>query len=199
MEGRPLMIIFLGNGDSVKRYADVIEGSKNDRDIVVSCQYPFKAPDSLLRNFTCVNIHYGELPYFAGCNPIFWQIALSDHAGVTLHYMDSSFDSGDIIDTHIVPTGNCTADELYEYLANAGKEMFLRNYKGILDGTAPRKKQDLSKRTYYKKSDVDFDRMKTLNSFDDRSVRAIHFKGKQQPIIKIGGRKYELRCCNSSL
>lgn len=193
------MIIFLGNQDSTDRYSDLIQQSRSDRDIVVSCQYPFKVPSSLTRNFTCVNIHYGELPYYAGCNPIFWQIATNDHAGVTLHYMDDNFDSGDIIATDIVPTGNCTADQLYEYLANAGKELLIKHYEGILDGTAPRKKQDLSKRKYYSKYDVNFERMKRIPSMDDKMIRALHFEGKQHPIVKIGGNDYELRCCNTSL
>jgi methionyl-tRNA formyltransferase len=190
------MIIFLGNDEL---YRDMIEDSKDDRDIVVSCQYRHLVPKSLIDSFTCVNIHYGSLPYFAGCNPIYWQIMKGHTAGVTLHYMDENFDSGDIIDMWECPIGSMNADELYEVLARHGKELFKKHYKGILNNTAPRKKQDLTFRSYHNKRDVDFSKEKNCSILDDRRIRAVHFKGKQYPTIEVSGRKYDLVCCDASL
>lgn len=188
------MIIFLGNGHSLNLYKDIIESTKDIKpDIVVSCQYPFLVPESLINSHTCVNIHYGELPFYAGCNPVFWQLLEDDHAGVTLHYMDKGFDSGDIIDTSVFPTYRMTADEVYEELARRGKELFQKHFGGILTNTAPRLKQDLSFRKYKNKKDVNFDVVKNVQTLDDRRIRAVHFKEKQYPMVEVGGRKYELR------
>lgn len=188
------MIIFLGNGHSLELYKDVIESTKNTRpDIVVSCQYPFIVPESLIKSHTCVNIHYGELPFYAWCNPIFWQLIEDDHAGVTLHYMDEKFDSGDIIEKYNFPTSKMTADEVYKECARAGLELFKKHFSGILKGTAPRKKQDLSFRKYKNKSDVNFESAKRIPELDDKKIRALHFSGKQYPIIEVSGRQYELR------
>lgn len=188
------MIIFLGNGLSLELYRDILESTRGTKpDIVLSCQYPFKVPDSLLKSHVCVNVHYGELPRYAGCNPVFWQVYKDTFAGVTLHYMDENFDSGDIIEVSSFPIGKMTADEVYEELARRGKQVFMKHYKGILDGTAPRRKQDLEKREYYNKSDIDFKRMREIQELDDKRIRAVHFKGKQYPIISVEGRNYELR------
>lgn len=190
------MIIFLGNTHSNKLYEKIIENSKkDDKDIVVSCQYPFLVPESLLNNYTCVNIHYGLLPIYAGCNPVFWQMVEGDTAGVTLHYMDKGFDSGDIIDTFEIPTCGMVANEVYEELADRGRELFLRHYEGILNGTAPREKQDLSIRQYRNKHEVNFNKVNIIPKqlCDTAIVRAVHFKDKQYPIIELSGRKFELR------
>lgn len=187
------MIIFLGNGFSLDMYQHLIENSKKDDvDIVLSVQYPHKIPDSLIKSHICVNVHYGKLPQYAGCNPIYWQLLLDDTAGATLHYVENRFDAGDIIEMYEAPCGNSTAKELYYQLAVAGREMFMRHYKNILNGTAPRRKQDLSKRQYFNKTDVNFERVKHITSLEDRQLRALNFPGKQVPIIKVGDRQYKV-------
>lgn len=194
------MIIFLGNGHSLKLYSNVIEQYKDTTpDIVVSCQYPHKVPESLLNSHTCINIHYGTLPFYAGCNPIYWQIMKDDCAGVTLHYMDKNWDSGDVIDIRQIPIGDMTADELYESLAVVGLDLFKKYLPMILNGNAPRKKQDINYRRYYPKSLLDFNKEKYCSATDDKKVRAVHFKDKQLPIIKIGNREYEISCRNTGI
>jgi methionyl-tRNA formyltransferase len=187
------MIIFLGNSHSLNLYKDLIEASKKDSpDIVVSCQYPHLIPESLIKSHTCINIHYGKLPEYAGCNPIYWQLLQEYQAGVTIHYVDKTFDSGDIIASSNIPCGNLTADECYEALAQRGMYEFSKVYKSILNGTAPRFPQDLSKRKYYNKSDVNFNHAKHVPGLYDRLIRAVSFKGKQAPIVKVGQREYKL-------
>lgn len=190
------MIIFLGNNNT-HIYKDFINKSKNDKDIVVSCQYPFRIPESLLESHICVNIHYGKLPEYAGCNPIYWQIMNGNDAGVTLHYCDKDFDSGDIIDQWICPTGNVTADQLFRGLERQGLKLLEKWYDKIIDGTAPRKKQDLKRRRYYKKDAVNFSDTECF--LNDRKLRALHFEGKQYPTANINGIAYEIRSRNTCL
>jgi methionyl-tRNA formyltransferase len=188
------MIIFLGNSHSLSLYEDLIKESKNDSpDIVVSCQYPHKIPEILINSHTCVNIHYGTLPFYAGCNPIYWQVLKDTQAGVTIHYMDKNLDSGDIINLFQIPIGGMTADEVYDSLAIIGLRQFKKFYPKILNNTAPRKKQDLSHRTYYPKNMVDFNKEKYCKLHEIKKIRAIHFKGKQYPVVTIGGHDYEVR------
>lgn len=181
------MIVFLGNSRTTKLYSDVVKGSYDDKDIVVSCQYPFKIPPSLINSHICVNIHYGRLPEYAGCNPVFWQIINGEfHAGVTLHYVDPCWDSGDIIDIGYVPIGEKTADVVYKELEKKGLELFKRYYKGILDGTCPRRPQDLKKRNYYKQGIVDWNKELDPKSPNfAREYQAYYFEGKQLPRIKL--------------
>lgn len=188
------MITFLGNSHSLSLYEGVIKASKDDLDIVVSCQYPNKVPPAIVNNNICVNIHYGILPEFAGCNPIYWQMIKGNEAGVTLHYMDNNFDSGSVIEIRKIPVHNLTADEVYEALAKLGLEMFKRHYKGILHDTAPRSPMK-GNRKYYNKTDVNFKEAKYIGKvfIDGQRVRALHFAGKQYPVVNIDGLDYELR------
>ena len=51
-----------------------------------------------LFNYNCINVHWALLPKNRGANPTQWAIIKGeDRTGVTIHYMDESLDSGDII------------------------------------------------------------------------------------------------------
>jgi methionyl-tRNA formyltransferase len=188
------MIIFLGNDSSTKLYQDLInESAKDEKDIVVSCQYRFRVPESLIKSHTCVNIHYGKLPEYRGCYPIYWQIKNDTTAGFTIHYIDKGFDTGDIIRRVEVPIGSMNASELYEGLARLAKENFKQLYKSILAGTCKSIKQDEKVAHYYDINSIDFKKEKYINSINDRDIRALYFEGKQYPTIKIGDHHYEMR------
>ena len=49
-------------------------------------------------NYGCVNIHPSLLPRYRGTSVHIWQILRGEsHSGVTIHYMNEDFDTGDII------------------------------------------------------------------------------------------------------
>jgi methionyl-tRNA formyltransferase len=116
----------------------------------------------------------------------------SDRAGVTIHKLTENFDDGDIIAQDEIPIGDLTADELYDSLEAMGKDLFLYVYKCFLQGTMKSTPQDLTRRHYYPKNMVNFYQAKYVDGLVDRKIRALSFKGKQSPIIKIGDREYSL-------
>lgn len=64
--------------------------------------------------YGCINFHPGYLPYNRGVNPNVWPIVEETPAGVTIHYMDSKIDTGDIIARKIVQIDVYdTAETLY--------------------------------------------------------------------------------------
>lgn len=180
------MIIFLGSDLTTKLYSDFVKKSYQHNDIVVSCQYGFKIPASLPQKYPCVNIHYGALPKYAGCNPVFWQIANGEQfAGVTLHYVDKDWDSGDIIEVGYVPIDNCNAEEVYNMLSIKGLELLEKHYDGIRSGFAPRTRQDLINRVYYKQGLVDWGReLDPEEPNFQRLYQAYNFPSKQEPKVK---------------
>jgi methionyl-tRNA formyltransferase len=189
------MIIFLGRDYDL--YDDIIHKSKKDKkDIVVSCQYPYKIPSSLIKSHICVNIHYGILPHYGGMYPVYWQIKNGDTAGVTIHYVDNEFDTGDIIKTWEMPHHGLTADEVYGHLRTRGRLMFEEMYRSILNGTAPKKPQNKELRRYYDKNSVNWKEtcVAKINDDDaDSNIRSFHFEGKQLPTIEINKVIYELK------
>ena len=190
------MIIFLGNDKTTEAFANTIYQSSSDKmDIVLSCQYRYRVPESLLGTHSCVNIHFGRLPEYRGCNPIYWQMKNGEkYAGVTLHYMDSNFDTGNIIDIGEVLIDNKTADEVYDALLPEAVDMFNYWKLDIVMGVAPRRQQGKGK--YYCKSFVDFSSEKYIDNLED--ANAVSYKGKQNPIININGRDWELKPYESS-
>lgn len=191
------MITFLGNGKNNHLYDDLIFKYRKAKDIIVSCQYPHLIPKNIVNcGIPVVNIHYGVLPDYRGVSPVYWQMMRSKDAGVTLHYVDEKFDTGDIIDIYSFPHFGHTAEEVYSELEKRGVELLEKWIERIIDGTAPRIKQEGG--TYYKKEDVDWSKANKVHSpffspEDIKQIFATHFEGKQYPEIQISGRTFELR------
>lgn len=79
--------------------------SKN-ADIGIVASYNKRFPKELLEatNLGFVNSHPSLLPLYRGGNPYFYPIFNNDKVtGVTLHFMDNDFDTGDIILQQTVP------------------------------------------------------------------------------------------------
>lgn len=190
------MITFLGNGKNNAVYEDLIWRNK-DKELIVSCQYPHKIPKCLIEcGIPVVNIHYGILPHYRGVAPVYHQMMRGYEVGVTLHYVDESFDTGDIIDIYSFPHHGYTADEVYKELEKRGEWLLQKWIDRIIDGTAPRRKQVGG--SYYKKDAVDWSVANKVHSpffnpDDIKQIFATHFEGKQYPEIKVGGRTFELR------
>ncbi len=71
-----------------------------DPDFIFSFQYDFILKKPILRipRRAGINLHFGPLPRYRGVSTITWQIMNGEEeTGVTLHYIDSGIDSGDII------------------------------------------------------------------------------------------------------
>lgn len=73
---------------------------KLNADIAVVCSFNYKVPKSLLDSVKdgFVNVHPSLLPKYRGANPYSAAIMNGEkETGVTLHFMDESFDTGDIV------------------------------------------------------------------------------------------------------
>lgn len=101
--------------------------------ILVSC-YARLIPQSVLSiaNVGAFNLHPSLLPLFRGPTPLFWQFreGISDF-GVTLHRMNSEFDTGNIISqTKVEMHDGINKYEATKLLANMGGKLildFIRN------------------------------------------------------------------------
>ena len=80
-----------------------------------------------------------------------WAIANGDkETGVTLHWVDEKFDTGDILLQEVIPLqpGDTITSLAYES-AQVGAEMLIRGLDLIEAGDPPRTMQDNSQATYY--------------------------------------------------
>jgi methionyl-tRNA formyltransferase len=117
-------------------------------DLIVVGGWRHLIPPDVLALAPTVGFHSAKLPEYPGRAPVPWTLLRGDrYAWNTLLYLDEGVDSGDIVDTrvHKVREGE-TPDTLYDWIASSSVDMLLANLPRLLDGTAPRHRQDMARR-----------------------------------------------------
>lgn len=124
-------------------------------DLIFSFYYRRIIPDEILKRAPggAYNLHGSLLPRYRGRAPVNWAVIMGEReSGVTLHHMTEEADRGDIVDQEIVAIGfDDTARDLYAGMAVAARAVMLRNYPLIVSGVAPRRPQDDSLATTFRR------------------------------------------------
>lgn len=98
-----------------------------------------------------VNLHMAPLPRYRGAHPENWAIINGEtEMGFTVHYLDESIDSGDVIVQDSVPI--LPEDDILSLtfkLAEAGPAMLVRALGDIAAGTVRRTPQDPAEASYF--------------------------------------------------
>lgn len=73
-------------------------------DLIISYTYRYIVSEDVIQcvNGNAVNLHISYLPYNKGANPNQWSFLENTPKGVTIHYMDATLDTGDIIAQSLV-------------------------------------------------------------------------------------------------
>ena len=102
-----------------------------------------------------INFHNSLLPRYAGLNACTWAIFNGEKEhGVTWHWMSQGVDTGDIIVQKEIPVDkSCTALQLIMACIKEGMALFEESFEEILFNRTSIP-QDLSKRLFYKKSQI---------------------------------------------
>lgn len=120
--------------------------------LIVTCAYGQLVPREILvyPEYGCINVHASLLPKLRGGAPIHRAIINGfKETGITIMHMAPSLDTGDIISQKSIEiTDTDTASTLHDKLSIMGKELLLETLPSIIDGTAPRIKQDDFESTY---------------------------------------------------
>ena len=149
-------------------------------DMIVTCAYGQIIPKELLDypKYKCINVHASLLPKLRGGAPIHHAIMDGyDKTGITIMYMDTKMDSGDIIsqkETNI--TKDDTLGTLHDRLSEMGKDLLMETLPNIISGNIKPIKQDESEVTYgynITKEDEKIDFTKTNREVDNK-VRALN-------------------------
>ena len=98
-----------------------------------------------------LNMHGSLLPKYRGRAPVNWAVINGEReTGATLHYMVEKPDAGDIVDQQAVPIlADDTALEVFGKVTVAAEIMLDRSLPRLIEGTAPRIRQDLSRGSYF--------------------------------------------------
>lgn len=121
-------------------------------DLIVTCAYGQILPNIILESprLGCINVHASLLPKLRGGAPIHHAIIDGyEKTGVTIMYMNSRMDEGDIISQREIPIEqDDTVSTLHDKLMYLGKNLLLDTLPSIIDGTNTRIKQNPTEATY---------------------------------------------------
>ena len=169
-------------------------------DFIFSFQY-----DQILKQevidtakYGAINLHFSPLPRYRGVSPI--ALAMLNHEteyGVTLHYIDPSVDTGDIISQNFfnIEALN-SASELYDLVVVKAGKLFEESIDDILSLQNSRIPQDNSKALYFPQGSIDFSANKINFNKDSNSlacwIRALLFPPFQYPVFALDDKTYEV-------
>ncbi len=135
---------------NIKKEFDALTSLKPD--IIVTLAYGQIVPKEVLDSplHGCVNLHGSLLPLYRGAAPIQWALLNGDKlTGMTLMYMDTKMDTGNMIDKKEVTIDQ---EDNYETLANKlsliSKELIESNIEYLVSGNVNSQVQDEETATY---------------------------------------------------
>ena len=112
--------------------------------ICVSC-FPHLLPPAILQlpRLGCLNVHPSLLPRFRGTAPLFWALRAGvRQTGVTIHFMDEGFDTGDVaLQRPYTLPDRATHNEIETAVATIGGELLVEAVNKLAAGTLPRQPQ----------------------------------------------------------
>ena len=121
-------------------------------DIIITCAYGQIIPDIILDypEYGCINVHGSLLPKLRGGAPIHHAIINGDkETGITIMYMVSKMDAGDIINWRSIKIEeNDNLDYIYNKMSVLGSELLIDTLPSIFNKTNSRIKQDESLVTF---------------------------------------------------
>ena len=124
-------------------------------DLILSIYYRNFIPEEIFSQarLGAYNMHGSYLPSYRGRAPLNWSIINGeDHCGVSLHVMEKSFDTGDIVCQQKVPFGpEEYVGQIQPRVAQAAVDVLKSAIGPILSGKPNLVKQDCSKASYFGK------------------------------------------------
>jgi len=137
---------------------DNIDKIKNlELDYLICIHFPMIIPQEILDSvkFGVLNLHPAYLPYNRGWHTSTWSILEDTPYGATLHFMDKSIDTGDIINQKkIIKLPTDTGDTLYKKALELEKNLFQESWLNIINNKITRIPQQIHQGTFHKKQDI---------------------------------------------
>lgn len=123
-----------------------------DPELIVVTAYGKILPSYILDypRYGCLNVHGSLLPLYRGAAPM--QRAVMEgqtETGVTIMYMDTGLDTGDMLLKKVLPIGeNDNFEDVHDGLGSLGADALLEAIALLEEGNAPREKQEEKLSTY---------------------------------------------------
>jgi methionyl-tRNA formyltransferase len=167
-------------------------------ELLVSVGFDHLVPPEILDvpSEGAINLHPSYLPHNRGKSPNVWPLVEGTPAGVTLHYMDAEFDTGDIIaQKQVEATFSDTGKTLHQRLEDAQFELFTDHWPEIESGDIEHTPQDDTAGAYHSTADfielceLDPEETVSVKTLLDR-LRALTFPPFDNAYLDIDGERY---------
>jgi len=126
-------------------------------DFAVSYRFPhiIQAPVIDYLQGQIINLHISLLPWNRGADPNLWSFLENTPKGITIHYIDSGIDTGDIIVQKeiVFDSDDETLATTYQKLNEEIIGLFWEQWPLIMQGKAQRIKQSATQSSKHKKKD----------------------------------------------
>lgn len=152
----PTERVFLSNKLRDVAILDDLAGFEVDLIILAWWPYILKEPIIQLAQYGCLNFHPSYLPYNRGKHYNFWNLVEDVPFGVTIHWVDTGIDTGDIAFQSLIPkTWEDTGKSLYDKAQTEIVRLFVEKYPLIKSGSIPRIPQNLNRGSFHKGLELD--------------------------------------------
>ena len=128
-----------------------------DLDYLICVHFPYLVPSNVLDvpKIGVVNLHPAYLPYNRGWHTPTWAILDGTPYGATLHFMDESIDTGDIIlQRQVAVTEADTANSLYQRVKEVEYQVFCEAWPLLESRQPPRIPQSPDNGTVHTRRDL---------------------------------------------
>ena len=135
-----LIDFFVNCGDQTITFEQKLTSNSSileEVDFLISYGYRYILPDDVLAQFfqKAINIHISFLPWNKGADPNLWSFLEDTPKGVTIHYIDSGIDTGDIIlQTETSFSTEDTLKTSYLKLSEIAEQLLKKNWVDICQG-----------------------------------------------------------------
>jgi pseudaminic acid synthase len=145
--GNDYLLKFIRNNhDVINLTKKVVLDDIKDFDFIISYGYKYIIKKDIIKYFykKIINLHISYLPYNRGADPNLWSILDNTPSGVTIHYMDETLDTGDILCQKkvILDFENDTLETSYNRLTSEMINLFIQNFDKICNCKIKSKKQN---------------------------------------------------------
>ena len=177
-----------------------LELSERAISLGVMAWWPFILPASIITKPTngFVNTHPSLLPHNRGKHFSFWALVEQAPFGVSLHFVTTQIDAGDVIAQQRIPYDwSDTGGSLYAQAKTQMIELFRSTYPSLRSGSISAHQQELSAGSFHRSDEIsEASEIKLDEHYSARSLlnllRAKMFDGKAGCTFTEDGIKYEV-------
>jgi methionyl-tRNA formyltransferase len=175
--------------------------SELEPDLILSVLFGYLIPTQILKlpKVRSLNLHPSYLPYNRGTFPNVWSLVDGTPAGVTLHEMDKTLDTGAIVaQTQVDVRPTDTGRDLYVRLEKTGLELLRKSWPRIRSGDWSQSPQSGDEGSYHRTKDVDrIDKIDLDASYTGREIidiiRARTFPPYDGAYFEVDGKRVYMR------